>query len=132
VVACPLRDLCGARSGDKADVSDVTLFADDAETYALLVEQVTAARVRAHFGALVAGDVVRYEAPNVWAVKFVMHHALDGGATASLRSDTQGKTHGLSLLRLVVDVPQAVVDRSRRRHRPPTHLEAPCSPTTPA
>jgi hypothetical protein len=132
VVACPLRDLCGARSGDKADVSDVTLFADDADTYSLLLEQVTAERVRAHFGALVAGEVERFEAPNVWALKFVMHHALDGGATTSLRSDTQGKTHGLSLLRLVVDVPQAVVDRSRRRHRPPTYLEASCSPTTPA
>jgi len=132
VVACPLRDLCGARSGDKADISDVTLFADDAETYALLLEQVTVDRVRAHFGALVAGEVVRYEAPNVWALKFVLHHALDGGATASLRSDTQGKTHGLSLLRLVVDVPEAVFDRSRRRHRPPAPQETPCSPTTPA
>jgi hypothetical protein len=132
VVRCPLRDLCGARSGDKADVSDVTLFADDAETYAAIVDQVTAERVRAHFGALVAGEVERHEVPNVWALKFVLHHALDGGATASLRSDTQGKTHGLSLLRLVVDVPQAVVDRSRRRHRPPTPPEVPCSPPTPA
>jgi hypothetical protein len=100
-----LRDVCGVRSGDKGDVSDISLFADDRPTYDALIEQVTTDRVAAHFGALVAGPVDRYLVPNVLALKFVLHGALGGGVTMSLRSDTQGKTHGLSLLRLWVDLP---------------------------
>jgi hypothetical protein len=112
---CQLRDVCGARSGDKGDVSDVTLFADDRRTYLALAEQVSAERVAAHFGHLVTGPVLRYLVPNVLALKFVLHGALGGGVTVSLRSDTQGKTHGLSLLRLWVDLPDDTV-LSRRRH----------------
>jgi len=115
---CRLRDLCGVRAGDKLDISDISLFADDADVYALIREQVTAERVKQHFGSLVRGDVVRYEAPNVLALKFVMHEALGGGSARSLRSDTQGKTHGLSRLRMWVDVPDAMLARSIRRARP--------------
>jgi hypothetical protein len=118
-----LRDVCGVRSGDKGDISDVTLFADDRQTYDLLVEQLTPGRVAAHFGDLVVGPVERYLVPNVLAVKFVMHGAL-GGGSMSLRSDPQGKTHGLSLLRLRVELPDDVVSRSRRRAGPPAPAEA--------
>ena len=111
-----LRSLCGARSGDKLDVSDVTLFADDQQTYDALCDAVTAGAVAAHFGSLVTGEVERYLVPNVWALKFVMHGALGGGVTMSLRSDTQGKTHGLSLLRMWVDLPDQT-DLSRRSAR---------------
>ena len=62
-----LRDLCGVRSGDKGDISDLSLFADDDAAYAAIVAEVTAARVKAHFGALVSDDVQRYEVPNVIA-----------------------------------------------------------------
>ncbi|HEX4427637.1 MAG TPA: hypothetical protein VHZ96_00050 [Frankiaceae bacterium] len=113
-----LRSLCGARSGDKLDVSDVTLFADDVETYQALCDVVTAERVAAHFGALVTGAVERYLVPNVWAVKFVLHGALGGGASAGLRSDGQGKTHGLALLRLWVDVPAEIAERAHRPRHP--------------
>jgi hypothetical protein len=113
---CQLRDVCGARSGDKGDISDISLFADDRATYAALVREVTSEQVAKHFGALVTGRVERYLVPNVLALKFVMHGALGGGVTRSLRSDTQGKTHGLSLLRMWVDLPDATV-RSRRRAR---------------
>jgi hypothetical protein len=106
------------RSGDKLDISDISLFADDREVYALIRDQVTAERVKQHFGTLVRGDVLRYEAPNVLALKFVMHEALGGGSARSLRSDTQGKTHGLSLLRMWVDVPESVLAGSNRRARP--------------
>jgi hypothetical protein len=119
MVRCRLRDLCGVRSGDKLDISDISLFADDEDGYALIREQVTAERVKAHFGSLVRGEVFRYEAPNVLALKFVMHEALGGGSARSLRSDTQGKTHGLSLLRMWVEVPESVLARSTRRARPP-------------
>ena len=121
MVRCRLRDLCGVRAGDKLDISDISLFADDADVYALIREQVTAERVKQHFGSLVRGDVLRYEAPNVFALKFVMHEALGGGSARSLRSDTQGKTHGLSLLRMWTDVPDAVRARSTRGTRPLKH-----------
>jgi len=114
-----LRDLCGARSGDKGDISDVSLFADDEAAYDALLETVTAERVKAHFGDLVTGDVERFEARNVLALKFVMHGALGGGAPRSLRADNLGKTHGASLLRMWVEVPDAVAAGARRRARPP-------------
>lgn len=115
-----LRDVCGVRSGDKGDISDLSLFAPDAEVFELIREHVTADRVKAHFGELVRGDVVRYEAANVLALKFVMHDALGGGAARSLRSDTQGKTMGLSLLRMTIDVPDDVAARLPHRPRPPS------------
>jgi hypothetical protein len=113
-----LRDLCGARSGDKGDISDVSLFADDEAAYEAIRGEVTAERVKAHFGDLVRGEVLRYEARNVLALKFVMHGALGGGAPRSLRSDNLGKTHGASLLRMWVDVPDEVAASARRRHAP--------------
>jgi hypothetical protein len=112
-----LRSLCGARSGDKLDVSDVTLFADDQPAYEALCDAVTADTVAAHFGPLVTGPVERYLVPKVWALKFVMHGALGGGASAGLRSDGQGKTHGLALLRLWIDVPDEVAENASRPKR---------------
>lgn len=112
-----LRDLCGVRSGDKGDRSDLTLFADDEATYRALLDAVTVDAVRAHFGDLVRGEVERFEVPNVWAVKFVLHGALGGGGPRSLRSDNLGKTLGGALLRLEVDVPDDVAARSPRRGR---------------
>ncbi len=109
-----LCDLCGARSGDKGDISDVTLFADDAAAYDAIRRAVTADAVKGHFGSLVSGPVERYEAPNVLALKFVMHGALGGGASRSLRSDNLGKTHGATLLRMWVDVPDQVAASARR------------------
>ena len=113
-----LRDLCGARSGDKGDISDLSLFADDEAAYDALLTEVTAERVKAHFGDLVRGPVERYEARNVLALKFVMHDALGGGAPRSLRADNLGKTFGAALLRMWVEVPDAVAAGARRRRAP--------------
>ncbi len=112
-----LVDLCGARPGDKGDISDLTLFCDDPAAYDAVLAAVTPAVVAAHFGDLVRGPVDRYEARNVLAVKFVLHGALGGGAPRSLRSDNLGKTLAGALLRLEIDVPDAVAESSRRRHR---------------
>ena len=112
-----LRDLCGTRSGDKGDISDLSLFADDQAAYEAIKAEVTADRVKAHFGALVKGEVERYEAANVLALKFVMHDALGGGAPRSLRSDNLGKTHGATLLRMWIDVPDEVAASAPRRDR---------------
>ena len=113
-----LRDLCGARPGDKGDISDISLFADDEAAYEAIKAEVTAERVKAHFGHLVRGDVERYEARNVLALKFVMQEALGGGAPRSLRSDNLGKTHGAALLRMWIDVPDDVAENAKRRHAP--------------
>jgi hypothetical protein len=113
----PLRQVCGVRSGDKGDISDLTLFADDEETYELLLREVTVDRVRAHFGSLVTGSIERFEARNVLALKFVLQSALGGGGPRSLRSDNLGKTLGAALLRLRIDVPDDILARSARNGR---------------
>lgn len=114
-----LRELCGARSGDKLDVSDITLFAPDARTYEALTEVVTADAVAEHFAGVATGPVERYLVPNVLALKFVLHGALGGGASIGLRSDGQGKTYGLALLRLWVHVPDDVATNRRPQHPDP-------------
>jgi len=110
-----LRELCGYRSGDKADIANVAIFADDDETYELIVREVTAERVKSHFGAMVRGRVDRYEVPNVLALNFVLHDALGGGGPRSLRSDSLGKTMGGALVRMEIDVPDALAHRRRPR-----------------
>jgi hypothetical protein len=110
-----LREICGYRAGDKGDIANVAIFADDDETYALIVEQVTAERVKAHFGAFVTGRVDRYRADNVRALNFVMHGALGGGGTRTLRADNLGKTLGGALVRMEIDVPEALAGRRRAR-----------------
>jgi hypothetical protein len=110
-----LRELCGYRAGDKGDTADVAVFAYDDETYALIVEQVTAERVRELFGAMVHGEVLRYEAPNVRALNFVLRGALGGGGPKSLRADNLGKTLGGALVRLEVVVPASLASRVRPR-----------------
>jgi len=117
MASVPLREVCGVRSGDKGDISDLTLFADDDEMYDLLLREITVERVRGHFGAFVTGPIERFEARNVLAVKFVLYGALDGGGPRSLRSDNLGKTLGAALLRLPIDVPDAVLARSVRNGR---------------
>lgn len=112
-----LRDLCGVRSGDKGDRSDLTIFADDPAAYDAIRAAVTAEVVAAHFDSMIEGLVTRYEVPNVWGLKFVMEGALGGGGPRSLRSDNLGKTLGAALLRLQVDVPDAVAATAPRRGR---------------
>lgn len=113
-----LRRLCGARCGDKGDISDISLFADDWAAYEAIRAVVSADRVKEHFGWLVAGPVERYEVPSLWALKFVMHGALGGGGPRSLRSDNLGKTHAASLLRMWVEVPEEVAESARRGPAP--------------
>jgi hypothetical protein len=115
VARLALRELCGYRAGDKGDVANVAIFADDDETYAVIVREVTAARVKEHFGAMVLGRVDRYEAANVRALNFVMQGALGGGGPRTLRADGLGKTLGGALVRLEIDVPDSMADRRRAR-----------------
>lgn len=99
-----LSQIAHARSGDKGDVSNVGVIALKPGYYPILLREVTAGRVKSHFGALVLGAVTRFEMPNLAALNFVMEQALDGGGTISLRTDAQGKTHGAALLRIEIEV----------------------------
>jgi hypothetical protein len=106
----PLARIASARSGDKGEGSNVGLMARSPEAYAFMKEHVTAERVREHMRAINQGDVVRYEADNLRVLNFILADSLGGGGSASIKTDAQGKTHGLAVLRMIVDVPQAVVD----------------------
>ncbi|MSO79199.1 MAG: hypothetical protein EXQ79_06295 [Acidimicrobiia bacterium] len=110
-----LHEICGYRAGDKGDISNIALFSDDDEIYQVIVREVTAERVKEHFGAMVKGDVVRYEAANVLALNFVMQGALGGGGPRSLRADTLGKALGGALVRMEIDVPDSLADRRAPR-----------------
>lgn len=99
-----LADVAQARSGDKGDLANVAVFAPTDALYAAFLREVTRDRVRALFGRFVKGEVDRYEVPNLRALNFVLHQALDGGAARSLRSDPLGKSYGSLLLRLEIDV----------------------------
>jgi hypothetical protein len=114
-----LRDICATRAGDKGDISNVAIFAYDDAGFDAIRAEVTAERVKAHFGSMVTGEVTRYEAPNLLALNFVMEGALGGGGPRSLRSDNLGKTLGGALLRLEIEVPDEVAARPRPRPEVP-------------
>lgn len=105
-----LRYLAHARSGDKGDTANVGLVALEPEYYPLLVKEVTLARVRRHFKGMVKG-VERFELPNLKALNFLLHGALDGGGTISLKTDAQGKVYSTALLRMEIPVPLALARR---------------------
>jgi len=100
-----LVKLAHARSGDKGDTANVGLIALKPEIYPILVREVTAERVKEHFGDMVKGDVERFELPNLNALNFLLHGSLGGGGTLSLMTDAQGKTFSTALLRMYIEVP---------------------------
>ncbi|MEO8138659.1 MAG: hypothetical protein ABI742_03380 [Gemmatimonadota bacterium] len=102
-----LRYLAHARSGDKGDTANVGLVALEPEYYPLLVKEVTLSRVKRHFKGMVKG-VERFELPNLKALNFLLHGALDGGGTISLKTDAQGKVYSTALLRMEIPVPVAL------------------------
>ena len=99
----PLSRIAHTRSGDKGDTCNIGVIAYDPGHFPLLAREVTAERVKAYFGELVKGDVERFELPNLGALNFLLHHALGGGGTVSLRTDAQGKTFGAALLRMEIE-----------------------------
>ena len=101
-----LLELAHARSGDKGNTANVGLIARKREYYPLLVEQVTAARVARHFKGMLTGKVERFELSNLHALNFLLHGALDGGGTISLKTDAQGKVFSTALLRMEIEVPR--------------------------
>ncbi len=106
-----LLDIAHARSGDKGDTANVGVIALEPRWYEVLDQFVTRKRVADHFRGMIEGDVERYELPNLNALNFLLHGALDGGGTLSLKTDTQGKVYSTALLRMVIDVPDADAKR---------------------
>jgi hypothetical protein len=100
----PLSRIAHTRSGDKGDTCNIGVIAYDPAHYPILVREVTAERVKQHFGELVKGRVERFELPNLAALNFLLHQALGGGGTVSLRTDAQGKTFGAALLGMEIDL----------------------------
>lgn len=108
----PLSRLADARSGDKGEGSNVGVMARSPAAYAFLERALTPEVVKRHMHALNRGAVKRYEAPPLRVLNFILADSLGGGGSASLRTDAQGKTHALALLRLQLDVPQTVLDQT--------------------
>ncbi len=104
-----LLNIAHARSGDKGDTVNIGLIAREERFYPILLREVTPERVKAHFGELVLGNVERHELPNLGALNFLLHEALGGGGTLSLRTDAQGKTFSAGLLRMEVEVPDGQI-----------------------
>jgi hypothetical protein len=100
-----LVDIAHARSGDKGDTANVGVIALKPEWYDVIAEQLTLDCVRRHFTGVITGDVERFELPNLRALNFLLHGALDGGGTLSLKTDAQGKVFSTAMLRMVLDVP---------------------------
>jgi hypothetical protein len=100
----PLSQIAHTRSGDKGDTCNIGVIALREADYPVLAREVTAERVKRHFGDLVQGAVERYELSNLGALNFLLHGALGGGGTVSLRTDAQGKTFGAALLALEIEV----------------------------
>lgn len=100
-----LTKIAHARSGDKGDTANVGVIALKDEFYPLLVREVTAEKVKAHFGEMVKGNIERFELPNLNALNFLLHESLGGGGTLSLMTDAQGKTFSTALLRMHIEIP---------------------------
>ena len=100
-----LYRMAHARSGDKGDGSNVGVLAYDDRGYAILRAWLTPERVKDHFGEIVRGRLDRYDLPNLLGLNFILHDSLGGGGSGSLKTDAQGKTHGMALLRMMVEVP---------------------------
>ncbi len=105
-----LIKIAHARSGDKGDTANIGLIALKPEYYPLLVEKVTAERVKEHFAGICKGNVERFELPNLGALNFLLHEALGGGGTITLKHDAQGKTLSTALLRMEIDLPDHLIE----------------------
>jgi hypothetical protein len=100
-----LLDIAHARSGDKGDTANVGVIALQPEWYSVIERYLTLERVMQHFRGVITGPIERYELPNLRALNFLLHGALDGGGTLSLKTDAQGKVFSTAMLRMVLDIP---------------------------
>lgn len=107
-----LARIAQARSGDKGEGSNIGVMARSQAAYEFLREVLTPERVQRHLAGINREGVQRFEADNLAVLNFLLADSLGGGGSASLKTDAQGKTHGLALLRMELDVPQDVLDKT--------------------
>jgi hypothetical protein len=115
-----LLDIAHGRSGDKGNHANIAVIAYTDAGYAWLREYLTSDIVAERFRLLNPTRVVRYEAANLKAVNFVLYNVLGGGASTSLRTDTQGKTFALALLLMPLERPENLAAMTRP-HRETKH-----------
>lgn len=104
-----LIEIAHARSGDKGDAGNVGVIARDEKFYPILCELLTTERVKQHFEGICFGKVERFELPNLNALNFLLHETLGGGGTVSLKNDAQGKTLGSAMLRMEIEIDDALL-----------------------
>lgn len=97
-----LLDIAHSRTGDKGNISNISLIVYDEKDYPLIKEKVTAEKIKEYFSDIVKGEVIRYELDNLWALNFVMYDALGGGVTRSLAIDKHGKSLSSALLEMEI------------------------------
>ena len=97
-----LLDIAHSRTGDKGNISNISLIAYGEKNYSIIKEKVTAKKVKEYFSDIVKGEVIRYELDNLWALNFVMYDALGGGVTRSLAIDKHGKSLSSALLEMEI------------------------------
>ena len=110
-----LSEIAHGRSGDKGNHANIAIIAYAPAGYDWLRTHLTGEAVARYFHSLSPSRVVRYEAPNLLAVNFMLYDVLAGGASRSLRSDTQGKTLALALLAMPIDKPPNLEELRRTR-----------------
>jgi len=110
-----LRDIAHGRSGDKGDHANIAVIAYTGDGYSWLCDNLTAERVQIYFAPLGPSSVERFLVPNVLAVNFLLRDILAGGASRSLRLDTQGKTLALALLERPIERPENYASMLRAR-----------------
>ncbi len=118
-VRSPLSTIAHGRSGDKGNHSNIAVIAYTPAGYEWLKAHLTAEVVAAHFAPLEPSRVERFEAANVLGLNFLLHDALAGGASRSLRTDTQGKTFALALLQMGIELPREYGNMVRVVPTPP-------------
>jgi len=111
----PLQHLAHARSGDKGNTSNISVFAYTPEFYGLIKAQLSADAFKAWYGGAIKGDVLRYEVDNLEALNFVAHGALGGGVSRSLCLDNYGKALSAAILGFELEVPDELTSQLRGR-----------------
>ena len=111
-----LQHVAHARSGDKGNTSNISVFAYEPAFYPLLKEQLTAERFKAFYRGAITGEVIRHEVDNIEAMNFVCHGALGGGVSRSLCLDNYGKALSAAILGFEIEVPDALKASLRGQH----------------
>jgi hypothetical protein len=107
-VKVQLVTICHGRSGDKGDTANVGIIARKPEYFAIIEKYVTAEKVKKHFEGIALGPVERFDLPNIGALNFLLHNALGGGGTKSLKNDAQGKTLAAALLKMEIEIEETI------------------------